>query len=356
MKDKIITITFISFLIIVLLSNIIVPDNDISSSERRKLKQIPKISVSGIMDTSFMEDFDEYVLDQFIFRNEFRSLKANVNYKLFQKIDNNGIYVVDDYIFKVEYPINIKSVDNFIDTVNQIGNNFTPANKVYYTIIPDKNYYSDKEYLNINYDLLYEKIKEINYEYIELRDVLELEDYYKTDTHWKQENLEKVIKRLGSVMNFEIDTTYQENKVTPFYGVYYGQAALNKGFDSLVYLTNDSILNSRVYYYENDKINSVYSLGNLNNLDKYDIYLDGASSFIEIENPNSKSDRELVIFRDSFGSSLAPLLIDYYSKITLIDIRYIDSSNYLKLITFNNQDILFMYSTLIINNSNSLKR
>ena len=94
----------------------------------------------------------------------------------------------------------------------------------------------------------------------------------------------------------------------------------------------------------------------MDNLDKYDIYLGGASSFIEITNPSNKTGRELIMFRDSFGSSLAPLLIEAYSKITLIDIRYINSDTYLKLINFQNQDVLFLYSTLIVNNSSTLKQ
>ncbi|MBO5414261.1 MAG: hypothetical protein J6A17_01405, partial [Bacilli bacterium] len=66
-------------------------------------------------------------------------------------------------------------------------------------------------------------------------------------------------------------------------------------------------------------------------------------------------DKELVVFRDSFGSSLTPLLINYYKKITLIDNRYIHSKYYLNKVDFKNQDILFMYSTLLVNNSGSLK-
>ena len=50
-----------------------------------------------------------------------------------------------------------------------------------------------------------------------------------------------------------------------------------------------------------------------------------------------------------------PLLINYYSKITLIDTRYINSDNYLKLIEFSDQDVLFIYSTHLINNSFILK-
>lgn len=355
MKDKIITITFVNFLVIFFILNLFISDEIINIGERRKLKQIPEVSLSNIMDTSFMEEFDEYVLDQFVFRDFFRSIKANVNYNVFQTLENNDIYVIDNYIFKSEYPTNTKSIDNFVNKINKVGNYFTEENNVYYAIIPDKNYYASNDYLNISYDLLYEKVKKINFQYIELRDVLTLNDYYKTDTHWKQENLDKVVSKLGSSMNFTIDTTYKKNKETSFYGVYYGQAALNKDYDELIYLTNNTILNSNVKYYENKEENRVYPLDNLENLDKYDIYLDGASAFIEIENPNNQSGRELIIFRDSFASSLAPLLIEAYSKITLIDMRYITSDIYLNMIDFTNQDILFLYSTLIVNNSDTLK-
>jgi len=259
-------------------------------------------------------------------------------------------------IFKTEYPTNLKSIDNFINKIKKIEENFTSKNNIYLAIIPDKNYYinSDK-YLNLDYALLYNKIKELNYYYIELRDVLSIDDYYKTDTHWKQENLQKVVDRLGENIGFEIKSQYKENIYNNFYGVYYGQAALNLKPDNLVYLTNYIIENSAVYYYEDSENNDVYPIKKLANIDKYDIYLGGASSYIEITNKKNNSGKELVIFRDSFGSSLAPLLIEAYSKITLIDTRYISSKHYLDMIEFKDQDILFLYSTLIVNNSSTLK-
>ena len=114
-------------------------------------------------------------------------------------------------------------------------------------------------------------------------------------------------------------------------------------------------MNSKVYYLEDRKNDKVYIEDKLNNLDSYDIFLSGPSSYIEIINNNNTTTKELVIFRDSFSSSLAPLLLPYYKKITLIDIRYINSENYLKKINFNNQDVLIIYSTLLINNSYTLK-
>ena len=183
-----------------------------------------------------------------------------------------------------------------------------------------------------------------------------LEDYYETDTHWRQENLDKVVKKMSNKMLFDYKKQeYKENVYNNFYGVYYGESAMKRPPETIKYLTNNTINNLKVEYLENKDLTSVYNINNLESLDSYEVYLDGASSFIEIYNDNSISNKELIIFRDSFGSSITPLLTDYYQKITLIDNRYINSANYLKLVEFNNQDILFLYSTLIINNSGTLK-
>ena len=356
MKNKILSISFVFFIAIFFLLNIFISDTEISKSERRYLSKFPKLTISNILDKEFMEEFDIYTVDQFILRDNFRNIKAKVNYNIFNKLENNGIYVIDNYIFKSEYPTNKESINNFINKINFITSKLSPNNKSYIAIIPDKNYYiKDNKYLNIDYDYLYKKIKEINSNYIELKDILSLNDYYKTDTHWRQENLCKVVNRLGSNIGFDSDCNYDKKIYNDFYGVYLAQSALNIKPDNLVYLVNDSIINSEVYYLEDNKNNKVYIEENLNNLDSYDIYLDGASSYIEIKNKLNKTGKELIIFRDSFASSVAPLLINYYSKITLIDIRYISSDEYLKLINFTNQDVLFLYSTLIVNNSSVLK-
>lgn len=358
MKDRILSIGFILFLWVMFISNILIPDSEISKTERRRLEQFPKITKSTILNKSFMENLDLYVLDQFVLRDYFRQVKAEFSYNILKKIDNNNIYIYNEHILKSEYPTDLKSIENFINKINSIQKYLTPNNKTYYSIIPDKNYYiynNNKKYLNIDYELLYKKIKNINYNYIELRDVLTLDDYYKTDTHWKQENLCKVVNRIGKTLEFYTECNYDKKILGDFYGVYYGQSALKLKPDTLICLTNKDILSSKVYYIENDKYNNVYIEKKLNNLDSYDVFLSGASPYIEITNQLNKSGKELVIFRDSFSSSLAPLLIEHYSKITLIDIRYINSETYLKNIEFNNQDVLFLYSTLLVNNSDTLK-
>ncbi len=76
---------------------------------------------------------------------------------------------------------------------------------------------------------------------------------------------------------------------------------------------------------------------------------------LTIENPDYNGTKELIVFRDSYGSSLIPLLVTGYSKVTVVDTRYISPKLLNQYIEFKDQDVLFMYSTLIINNSTTLK-
>ena len=353
MKDKIIVFIFLGYILIFSVSHLLIPDNEISNSERRKLVSFPELELNN----KYISSIEDYLLDHFPFRDKFRSIKANFNYKILNKLDNNDIYLKDNYIFKSNYPTNKESLNYFINNIDKTTNLLTENNNVYLMIIPDKNYYlKDSNFLNIDYNHIYNKINNLNINSIDIRELMKLTDYYETDTHWRQEQLDKVVQKLSQSMKFDYEKqTYKINSYNKFYGVYYGESAINRKPEELVYLTNKIIDIVEVNYLENKNLTKVYNIDNLNTLDAYEVYLDGASALIEIINNNCQTNKELVIFRDSFASSITPLLIPYYKKITLIDNRYINSTNYLNYIEFTNQDVLFMYSTLLINNSYSLK-
>ena len=360
-KNVVITITFLFVIIIIMLLNIIKKDEEISLSERRKLTTFPEISFSKLIDGSFANQFEKYTTDQFIKRDEFRKLKIIVEQKVLGKNDSNQIYMYNDMIIKQEYPLNEKSVLNLTKKINQIKDKYlNETNNIYYSIVPDKNYFTNEEkYLKMDYSkmeqMMNENLKDM--EYIDIFDCLKLEDYYYTDTHWKQENLQNVLDKIANKMNFKnrIETNFEVKEITNFKGVYAGQLPLNTKEDTIKILTNNIIEASKVYNYETDKQTKIYDLEKIESNDKYDIYLSGATPLLKIENQNATTDKELVVFRDSFGSSLIPLFTEAYKTITIVDTRYILSSLLEDYVEFENKDILFIYSTLVVNNSSTLK-
>lgn len=351
MKEKILSISFITILFSFSILGLILKDKDISSYERRKLTS------SSSLKEDLLSNLDDYLTDQFPLRDFFISLNSTYDRYILNNKEDNNVYLENGYIIEKLYPLNEKEVSNFISKINYINNIYLKENRVFYTIIPDKSYFLDKnKYLKIDYDYLYNNLSNnLNIENIDIRSLLSLEDYYKTDIHIKQSSYFKIIKELSRHLEFEYqDMEYKEVKYSPFYGASYSKVPSFVKPDDLIYLSNDITDNVTVKHLEYGNKN-VYEKDELKSADSYNVFLSGPSSLIEIDNPNFQTDKEIIIFRDSFGSSMSPLLIPYYKKITLVDLRYIHADLLPNYIDFKDKDILFLYSTLLVQDSHLLK-
>jgi len=92
--------------------------------------------------------------------------------------------------------------------------------------------------------------------YIDMFDQLEISDYYTTDLHWDQSKIVKIAEFLGTEMGFadRLDKEYTSKELSPFYGVYYGQAALTIAPDKLTYLTNENFDSLKVSLFDTKKL------------------------------------------------------------------------------------------------------
>ena len=340
------------------------PADEISDAERRPLDQFPELSVNTVLDGDFMLKFEDYTLDQFPLRDTFRQLKSLFHFYVLNQGDNNDIYIADGYAAKLEYPLNETSVNYALSKFNAIYEQFLKKSgcKVYTTVIPDKGYYLAEEngYLAMDYEKLFAMVEAGMpwSEHIDITDCLDIESYYRTDTHWRQEKILGVAQKIAQAMgrpgpNAEDFTATKVER--PFYGVYYGQAALPMAGEDLFLMESELLKSCRAKDFESGKFVQIYDEADLDNPDLYDIYLGGAKPLLTIENRNAKTNKELVIFRDSFGSSLSPLLIQDYKTVTIVDIRYINPMILGTYLRFTNQDVLFAYSTLVLNSSAALQ-
>ena len=331
-----------------------------SDAERRPLEQFPEISGETLLSGQFMKDFADYAVDQFPMRDSFRTLNAYLTYYLLGKGDNNGIYLHDGYAARMEYPLNETSLNNAIARFTELYERYLTGCDVRFALVPDKSYYLAEEAgaLAMDYDALYERMAaELPWaELIDLRSSLTIDDYYRTDTHWRQEQIlpaaEMIAESLGcTVPEF---TLCQVDR--PFYGVYYGQAALPMEPDTMYYLTNAVLEGCTVKCHDNGSTAGVIDLTKLGSKDLYDIFLSGGAAVLEITNPAGEAGRELIVFRDSFGSSLVPLLLSDYETVWVLDTRYVNPAMLESFVEFQSQDVLFLYSTLILNSSGALRK
>ena len=340
-------------------------DKAYSETERRVLEQFPELSVETVSDGTFMDKLETYSLDQFPFRDGMRKIKAFAEYFVLGNSEVNDYYLCDGHISKVEYPKNDAMLDNSAKSFNKIYDKYlsdTDA-KLYFSMVPDKSAFLAEKagVLKIDYkeftdDMLSRFDKA---EYIDVFDLLSAEDYYFTDPHWRQEKITDIADRLANSMGKTLSSEYTQNELdVPFCGAYYSQAALPTKPEKLYYLTNDIIDSCIVKIAETAEGSpaEMYNMEKAHGRDPYEMYLEGSQALITIENPLAEADEELILFRDSFGSSIAPLLATGYKKITVVDIRYVSSDLLSHFVDFENaDDVLFLYSTVILNNSLAFK-
>lgn len=394
-KQRITIYGFVFCLVGVMVLMVISPKETVSRAERRRLAEKPRLTAKGLLDKSFMDDTEKYLLDHFPFRDGLRRIKAYFAYDVLQQKENNDIYVVDGHASKLEYPLNESSVKRLAAKMNQLRQQYFPEQTARYAIVPDKNYFLAEQngFPSVDYErmrsLLSQELQTVSasdsaFAYMEITSGLTIDDYYHTDTHWRQERILDVARRaadalgVGEFLSFfsGSQAAFTQNQIKDFFGVYYGQAALPMEPDTIVYLTSEVTDAARVWSLEENMQSgknagkvvlpdeegavwkAVYQTEKLEDeksLDKYDVFVGGASSLQVIRSPKAAAKRRLILFRDSYTSSLAPLLLEAYGEIVLIDLRYIDSARIGTYVDFVGADILFLYNTSIVNHSEMLK-
>ena len=333
---------------------------EVSDAERRPLEQFPAVSGESLLSGQFMKDFADYAVDQFPLRDGFRTLNAYLTYYLLGQKDNNGIYLSDGYAAKMDYPLDEGSVSNALTRFMELHELYLEGSEVHFALVPDKSYYLAEEagVLSIDYDALYAHVAESLpwAELIDLREYLTIDDYYRTDTHWRQEQIVPAAQAIAQKLGVTVPEFQQMAIDRPFYGVYYGQAALPMEPDTMYYLTNPVLENCTVTIHDSGTTAAVLDTTKLGSRDLYDVFLSGGAAVLEINNPAGQAGKELIVFRDSFGSSMVPLLLNDYETVWVLDTRYVNPAMLGNFVDFRGQDVLFLYSTLILNSSSALRK
>ena len=358
-------------------------DEVYSFTERSYLDPFPELTLENIMEKddasrgtqSFMTEFNAYTLDQFPMRDGFRQIKAMFHLYALQQSNNNGKYIHDGYMTEMT-PLNEEVFQKNLESIQRIYEKYLENAEncnVYMAVVPDKNYFlaepSGHDAMSMDYGQFFADVQANTpwANHIDLLDVLDISDYYRTDTHWRQENIVDVAQKLANAMGAEgpktEDFTVQKLEDT-FYGVYYGQIAVPVAGEDLFLLRSDVLDECLVSYDGAPAVEGVYDWdrskveleakpnGGYNVYgDMYEVFLSKESGLIVIENPNATTDKELVVFRDSFGRSLIPLLVQDYAKITVIDTRWITGGTHMldRFVNFENKDVLLLYSTTVLN-------
>ena len=168
---------------------------------------------------------------------------------------------------------------------------------------------------------------------IDLRSVLEEHKseyiYYLTDHHWTTRGAAYAYQTLfpaaGNIVDGKTETVAES-----FLGTDYNKIHYYKNKDKIMRYVIPEADTARMTINDSgdrSQHDSIYEKKALSTSDKYNYFLSGNYSAIEVDT-NAKNDKTLVIIKDSYTNSLLPFLCREYKKIIMIDLRYVNSSVY----------------------------
>ena len=336
-KNFLPALLFLVFILIIGLYFCYSPQKDYSENEKRYLEKFPKFTVDTLISGEFGEEFETYLADQIANRDFFVGLNAYYDVASGRNgskgvyLSENG-YLINDPVDKDNYlKLNIDNLNKFskenkldstlliVPSTGYIMNDLLPKNH---------NAYNDDKY----FDIIEDSAKGLNF--INIKNIFkekakETQLYYKTDHHWTTNGAyiayEQYCKSKG--IKATEKSGFNIKKYDDFYGTTYSTSALwlTKSDDIEIW-ENKNLKDSDISVEieegnKTTKSNSLYYLKHLEENDKYPIFLDGNHSLVRIKNKASKNGKLLVI-KDSYAHCFVPFLVEHYSEIIEVDMRY----------------------------------
>jgi len=359
----VISVLFCLFIFGFGIAQFVLPDKEFSEQENRFLEQLPDLEFgdlsAGLLKSGnffngkFMEEFEDYIIDQFPLRDQWIQLKAWCE-KTMGKQENNGAYLGTDgnTLFAQYTRPTLEELAKRIAYVNKLGANVDVP--VYFALIPDKSFvWADR--LPANAPLVDDGsvLKDAaglvsgDVTWIDLSGALSGDDvFYRTDHHWSTMGAYQGYVALMSAMNgsatiLDYDPTLVSDA---FFGTTYSSAGAGwVDPDEMYTWIPEELFHVTSYHSGSPAEGQLYDESFLEKKDKYSMFLGGNQPLCVIENENSDGGKLLVI-RDSYSDSLAPFLGLDYSEVHLWDLRYNRTS--LKAYIAQNEidQVLVLYS------------
>ena len=352
-KNKIIIITFLVFIFGLSLVNVITEDREISESENRPLQQLPSFSFERLISGKYTQQFDQYMMDQFVLKDAWVGLKSDVERLFFQKKENNGVYFAEDYLLEMfteagpYYEKNLEAINAFHEKMPNILATailVPTAVKIYEEKLPlfapvyDQNEMLEVAQTELTIDFVnpYTVLNQHKNEYI----------YYKTDHHWTTLGAYYVYQQLMSdwdmtpYLNYNIETVSTE-----FYGTYYSKANnYHLSPDEIdVYYPQDETAFTVTWDDQTEALEGLYNEDYLSKKDKYSMFINGNHP-LTIVKSSVKNGEKLIIFKDSYAHNFVPFLAMNFEEIHLIDLRYFNLNPYDYIREQEIERVLFLYN------------
>ncbi|MBQ7359344.1 MAG: hypothetical protein IJW63_04515 [Lachnospiraceae bacterium] len=352
-------------------ADFITQDRKFSQTENRILASAPEFSFKELFEGEYTSDFETYVTDQFVFRDQWIALKTASDIALGKK-DVGGVYLTKDGgLIEKHLPsdIDVQKAQEKVTLLSELMqhyeeqgsfNNFhvmlaPTADNIQTHRLPNHAQYFDQK------PFLEQVAEAVGQEHIiDLWDTLEQHKeeyiYYLTDHHWTTQGAYLAYlewaEEIG-VTPVSFDQQTKEVLSEEFLGTLHSKTNLDLNPDVMEGYKLPEDRTYQVYYDMTPSAkDSIYEEKYLDTKNKYGYFLDDNHGFVQIETGLSNG-KTLFVIKDSYANCLVPFLTEHYETICIIDLRYCNMSLYqlIDLATENyapedEYDMLVLYNVI----------
>lgn len=331
------TVLFLAFIAVFFILNLVTPDTAFSEQENRYLQLLPSLNAADFFSGRFMTEYEDYTTDQFVGRDGWITLKARAELAAGKK-ENNGVFLCNSedgeklLLQTFTRPDDAALDDNMAALNTLVQSTDVP---VYFALIPDKsqlyaarlpkNVPNDSEAEVIGYCYAQSDARTIDMltplsahadEYI----------FYRTDHHWTSLGAYYGYTAIAQAMGLAaepLDTYTRQTVSAAFYGTMWSSSGFRwvapDSIETFVQPPSGLLVTN---YPEGEPVTgSLYDAAFLQKKDKYSYFLGGNTPLQEIVTGNTDAP-SLLIVRDSYTDSLVPFLLEDFSEIDVLDLRY----------------------------------
>lgn len=371
----------------------VLPKQERSENENRTLEKFPDLINHTKMDKaenlgdvlsavrwdfittreedSWMDKLELYFSDHLVGREEWVRAKNEIE-TLAGKKEINGVYTLDNQMIQVFKETDAETVQKSINAMNAFAANHPDmqcslmlaptAQELFSSKIPSyAGYLSEKSFI----DDVYKQMNGVTT--VDCLSFLSGHEsdyvFYRTDHHWTSLGAYyaycAAAKTLG-YSSYGLDSFNIETASSSFRGTLYSKTLDNS-------ITPDSI----DYYHlasgepkikmtindgrKTTEYDSLYVRSYLDVKDKYSSFTGSNSPIVTIET-DIDNGKNLLLVKDSYAHSLVPFLSKHYSKITMVDMRYINTDLNAFIDVSEYQQTMFMFNVVSFSTDLHLKK
>ncbi len=332
LKKYPIILLFFAFLFSFTVLDALWPKRATSELENRPLAQYPPITLEGIVSNKWMANYEKYVKDQIVFRDEWIDMKSRCEAMLL-KTENNGVWYGSDHtLFQKFISVNETQLRTNINFVADFAKRH--PDMVTTMIVPSASLVwenklpfaapavNEDAYL----DEAFAAFASAGASTIDLRPVFAAHAneqlYYRNDHHWTTEGAYLAYQTFAeqdNLLPFD-KAKYPEMTQNAFFGTNYSKSRyLSAVPDSITWYDIPATLTVHKMDANDTKTDfTLYNAEKWETRDKYGAFLNGNNGYSTIKG-NGKG--KILIIKDSYANCFIPFLVDNYAEIGVLDLR-----------------------------------